>query len=184
MVLQSFDVKLDDPNYTLKIKQNLTVKPDDLYIRVSPRRNMGATAMDSMIHKNGVANGTNGIPALPKVNGEAAQSQAASTARPMTILYGSNTGTCQAFAQRLASNAGARGFKAEVLDMDSATESLPKGSPVVIITSSYEGQPPDNAARFMEWLQGCNKGSMTGIEYTVFGCGHSKCPSVTTRDSR
>lgn len=183
MVLQNFDVKLDDPNYTLKVKQALTIKPGDLYIRVAPRRNMEATAMDSMIHSQGAASGTKGLAFRPKGNGDAVQPQGSSAGKPMTILYGSNTGTCQAFAQRLASNAGAHGFNAEIKDMDSATESLPQGSPVIIITSSYEGQPPDNAARFMEWLQGRSKGSMAGVEYTVFGCGHSKCHPVSPGSS-
>lgn len=176
MVLQNFDVKLDDPNYTLKIKQNLTIKPDDLYVRVTPRKNMDATTVDRIIHHKTDAggNGINGLTNGTKTNGDVRHPTTKSATQPMTILYGSNTGTCQAFAQRLASNAASHGFQAKVMDLDSATESIPQASPVVIITSSYEGQPPDNAARFIEWLQGCKDGSLSGVEYTVFGCGHSE----------
>ncbi|KIX01255.1 uncharacterized protein Z518_08980 [Rhinocladiella mackenziei CBS 650.93] len=172
MVLQNFDVKLDDPNYTMKIKQSLTIKPDNLYIRVSPRKGLDATTMDHMIHSHGSSNRTIGLDTRLKVDRASADESATTTAKPMTVIYGSNTGTCQAFAQRLASEAASHGFKANVMDMDSATEALPTGTPVVVITSSYEGQPPDNAARFMEWLQGCQEGSLNGVEYTVFGCGH------------
>ncbi len=179
MVLQNFDVQLDDPNYTMKIKQNLTIKPDDLYIRVSPRKNMEAADIDKMIHSKVAGVGLGSLPNRTKASEHASTSSAPSTAKPMTILYGSNTGTCQAFAQRLASNAASHGFQAKVADMDSATDCLPKGSPVIIITSSYEGQPPDNAARFTEWLQGRESGSLTGVEYTVFGCGHSKFSFVS-----
>ncbi|KAK5235129.1 hypothetical protein LTR47_003965 [Exophiala xenobiotica] len=175
MILQNFDVQLDDPNYTMKIKQNLTIKPDDFYIRVTPRKNMEAADIDKMIHSKISSVGIGSLPDRTKASENISTSFAPSTARkPMTILYGSNTGTCQAFAQRLASNAVSHGFQAKVADMDSATDSLPRGSPVIIITSSYEGQPPDNAARFIEWLQGCESGSQTGVEYTVFGCGHRK----------
>ncbi|KAI1612319.1 NADPH--cytochrome P450 reductase-like protein [Exophiala viscosa] len=173
MVLQNFDVKLDDPKYILKIKQNLTIKPDDLYVRVTPRKNMDATTVDRIIHNKTRMGGTNGVTKATELYGDIPRpGSSSSTTKPMTILYGSNTGTCQAFAQRLASNAASHGFQASVMDMDGATDSMPKGSPVVVITSSYEGQPPDNAARFIEWLQGCKEVSLSGVEYTVFGCGH------------
>lgn len=178
MILQNFDVQLDDPNYTLKIKQTLTVKPDDLYIRVKPRGQMDATNMDSLLHSNGAptkANGTNGVKSRVTTNGASKDSSSKTTElRPISILYGSNTGTCQAFAQRIASDVASRGYAPTIADMDSATGSLPKDKPVILITSSYEGQPPDNAARFMEWLQKCEDGSLAGVEYIVFGCGHRK----------
>ncbi|EXJ56392.1 hypothetical protein A1O7_06735 [Cladophialophora yegresii CBS 114405] len=164
MILQNFDVKFDDPNYKPVVKQALTVKPDNLYIRVTPRKSMNATAMDSLIHskcaKENLAERTLSC------------SKPSDATKPMTILYGSNTGTCQAFALRLASDAGARGFNAGAYDLDTATNSVPKDHPVIVITSSYEGQPPDNAARFVEWLSTCEPGSLSGTQYTVFGCGH------------
>lgn len=170
MVLQNFDVKFDDPNYQPVIKQTLTVKPDGLYIRVTPRRNMDATAMDNMIHNKAATSGVHATNGGAKVNGHGLETKA----KPMTILYGSNTGTCQAFAQRLAADATSRGFQADVQDLDSVTNRLPKETPVIMITSSYEGQPPENAARFFEWLQDCKETSLSGVQYAVFGCGHSK----------
>lgn len=172
MVLQNFDVKFDNPAYKPTIKQALTVKPAELYIRVTPRRGMDATSMDRSLHSAVTTNGTTSASS----KSQAADSQLTGDAAgsPMVILYGSNTGTCQAFAARLASEAAARGFSATIRDMDSATAAVPKNVPLVIITSSYEGQPPDNAARFVEWLETADANSMTGVTYTVFGCGHSK----------
>ena len=164
MILQNFDVKFDDPNYKPVIKQALTIKPDELYIRATPRVN--ATTMDDLIHSRVTKN------ARAQPNSTARSSSAR---KPMTILYGSNTGTCQAFAQRLASDAGLRGFQAEIRDLDGATNALPHDRPIVVITSSYEGQPPDNAARFIHWLPKCEPDSLRGIQYTVFGCGHREC---------
>ncbi|KAF7949340.1 uncharacterized protein EAE97_002849 [Botrytis byssoidea] len=72
--------------------------------------------------------------------------------KPMTILYGSNTGSCLAFAQRMASTAAGNGFEAIVLELNSVVGALPKSQHIVIITASYEGHPPDNAARFVsDW---------------------------------
>jgi cytochrome P450/NADPH-cytochrome P450 reductase len=44
----------------------------------------------------------------------------------------------------------------------------------VIITASYEGQPPDNAGHFIEWL-GTMKAEtqpLKDVSYAVFGCGN------------
>jgi cytochrome P450/NADPH-cytochrome P450 reductase len=52
-------------------------------------------------------------------------------------------------------------------------DKLPKDGAVVIVSSSYNGTPPDDAARFFDWL--CNdslgKDALEGVSYTVFGCG-------------
>lgn len=112
--------------------------------------------------------------------------QAATNARPngtatgesptnqptLSIFYGSNTGTCEAMANSLASSAGAHGYKAKVDILDKATDALPQGGPVVIITSSYEGEPPDNAVHFVSWLKSIQGSKLTGIKYAVFGCGN------------
>ena len=77
---------------------------------------------------------------------------------PLTILYGSNSGTCESLAQRVASDASSHGFRATKIDcLDSANGSLPTDQPVVVITASYEGQPPDNAGHFVAWLEGMDK---------------------------
>ena len=70
----------------------------------------------------------------------------------MVVLYGSNSGTCEVLAQSLARVAGARGFRARVDTLDSAIGKVSKGEPVVMISSSYEGKLPDNAANFVNWL--------------------------------
>jgi cytochrome P450/NADPH-cytochrome P450 reductase len=92
--------------------------------------------------------------------------------KPMHIFYGSNTGTCEAFARRLADDASGYGFEAQTTSLDSATQNIPKDDPVVFITASYEGQPPDNAAHFFEWLSKLDGKSLEGTNYATFGCGH------------
>lgn len=92
--------------------------------------------------------------------------------KPMTVLFGSNSGTCEGLAQKLASTAGSHGYSASVKSLDSIIDKFPLDQPVVIISASYEGQPPDNAALFTEWLKSTDASKFNGAQYAVFGCGH------------
>lgn len=90
----------------------------------------------------------------------------------MKILYGSNAGTCEALAASLAGTAANHGYRPEVVPLDSGVDNLPTKQPLIIITSSYEGQPPDNAAHFIEWLEGLQGKKLKDLNYAVFGCGN------------
>ena len=92
---------------------------------------------------------------------------------PLLVLYGSNTGTCETIAHRIGEDATVRGFSATVAELDAYAGKLPTEGAVVIATASYNGTPPDNAAKFVEWLSGASLASkaLAGVRYTVFGCG-------------
>ncbi|HWA86393.1 MAG TPA: sulfite reductase subunit alpha [Opitutus sp.] len=66
---------------------------------------------------------------------------------PLTILFGSQTGTAESLAKRAAKEAGRRGFAATVIDVAGFTPAqLAQEKAVLLITSTYgEGEPPDNA---------------------------------------
>jgi sulfite reductase (NADPH) flavoprotein alpha-component len=72
---------------------------------------------------------------------------AAAALQPLTILFGSQTGTAETLAKRLAKEAGKRGFAPTVRDMgDVQPEHLAQERNLLVITSTYgEGEPPDNA---------------------------------------
>lgn len=59
-----------------------------------------------------------------------------------------------------------------MVTLDSIESKIPTDGPVVIVTASYEGEPPDNAGRFMEALKRAGKGQLANVRYAVFGCGH------------
>ncbi|MFP5476144.1 MAG: sulfite reductase flavoprotein subunit alpha, partial [Gammaproteobacteria bacterium] len=66
---------------------------------------------------------------------------------------------------------------AQAASLDDYTGSLPKEGAVVILTASYEGQPPDNARQFAAWLdtlalEGQTSDALKGVRYAVFGCGN------------
>ena len=154
-----------------ELKSTLTVKPDGFRIKVKRR-----PGKDIMV----------GIPGAPlaskvavgmdgdKLAGQPDPSQPQSTGTPLLVLYGSNAGTCKAFAEEIQSGASQHGFSAKVQTMDSAVEHIPANQPVIIVTPSYEGKPADNAKKFVSWLEAsANSSSMlSGVRYSVFGVGN------------
>lgn len=167
LLLQNFTFQMDDPSYKLQIRQTLTLKPKDFWMRATLRYGLDATKLSLQM-----SSGAQGAHLPQKEDGPRAFD---SELKPMYIFYGSNTGTCETFARNLATDAIKYGFRAGINSLDSAQPSLPKDGPVVFITASYEGQPPDNAVRFLKWLndlEGSN--SLEGVKYAVFGCGHRK----------
>jgi cytochrome P450 / NADPH-cytochrome P450 reductase len=83
-------------------------------------------------------------------------------------------GTAEGVAHTIAEDATKRGFVATVGSLDEHVGLLPKEGGVVVVSASYNGQPPDNAAKFCHWLQDPSLPSDTfaGVEYSVFGCGN------------
>lgn len=172
MLLQNFNFVMHDPAYQLSIKENLTMKPDNFYMRAILRHNMSPTELERSI--SGVAPTGNRTP--PRNATRTSSPDPKDGGVPMSIYYGSNSGTCESLAHKLAADASAQGFKAETVDvLDAANQKLPAGNkgPVVLITASYEGLPPDNAKHFVEWLENL-KGAeeLADTSYAVFGCGH------------
>ena len=47
------------------------------------------------------------------------------------------------------------------------------------IISSYEGQPPDNACNFIEWIEKVKETPLSGAFYAVFGCGNRRLTPQT-----
>lgn len=168
LVLQNFDVNFEDPGYKLKNKQTLTVKPDNLNVRVKLRKGLDATTLEQRLHSDQHAGATD---EAPTPTPDATMNDTYGKA-DLRILYGTNQGTCQALAQRLASSASRSGLKSTVSDLDSAVDDLDKSQNVIIVTPSYEGQPPENAARFVSWLETSSSSNLEGLRYAVFGCGH------------
>ncbi|KAK3303765.1 cytochrome P450 [Chaetomium strumarium] len=136
------------------IKQTLTIKPKDFYM----------WPMTMPIYAK---------PTSRQLSPAAAKSWAQVDAKPISIFYGSNMGTCESLAHRLAMDAALHGFAATVIEpLDIATEKLPTDRPVVVITAFYEGQPLDNAAAFCGWLQRCKADELHNVPFAVFGCGY------------
>lgn len=167
LLLQNFNFRAEDPGYQLKISQTLTIKPKDFYMYASLRDGLDPISLEKRLWDGGHAHR---VDSRDKKLEEIAL--AAAEKKPMSIFYGSNTGTCDALAQSLANSAVTHGYDATVKPMDAATEKVPVNQPVVFITASFEGEPPDNACHFVEWLQDLKGKEMEGVRHAVFGCGH------------
>ncbi|KAK9321298.1 cytochrome P450 [Lipomyces orientalis] len=168
MLLQNFNFLMDDPSYQLHIKQTLTIKPKGFYMRCSLREGLTATTLEHRLSGSEPRMDAHnaGVP----VAGAAAKN---GNGRPFSIYFGSNSGTCQGLANRLAQDAPSHGFAARVVDpLDAAYRDVPSNEPVAIITASYEGQPPDNAGLFVNWITSLKAHEMEKVSYAVFGCGH------------
>jgi len=90
------------------------------------------------------------------------------------VLYGSNLGSAEELATRVADLAGVNGFATRLAPLDDFTGKLPEQGGVLIFCASYNGVPPDNATQFHKWLGGdLPKDAFAKVRYAVFGCGNS-----------
>lgn len=92
---------------------------------------------------------------------------------PLTILYGTQTGTAEGLAKKAAKEAGRRGFAATVLDM-AATDlaKLAGEKNLLVITSTYgDGEPPDSGKELHSALKADDAPSMAGVNFSVCGLG-------------
>ena len=160
MLVQRFEF-VDHANYQLKIKESLTLKPEGLMITIRPRtgRTWGAAprTVAAAVDK----------PRSPAL----AVAPADRHGTPLLVLFGSNLGASEELATRITRDATDRGYTARTAGLDDAVGELPTEGAVAVVTSSYNGQPPDNAARFCTWVDDAAT-SAAGVRYTVFGCGN------------
>jgi cytochrome P450/NADPH-cytochrome P450 reductase len=165
MLLQRFEF-IDYANYQLETQQTLTIKPHNFHIKVKLRSGRTATTSAAPARPAAApAAQPAAAPAVPPVDGHHT---------PLLVLYGSNLGTAEGIAHTIAQDATSRGFVATVAALDEHVGELPKDGAVVVVTASYNGTPPDNAAKFCQWLRdpALPADAFAGVAYTVFGCGN------------
>jgi sulfite reductase (NADPH) flavoprotein alpha-component len=93
----------------------------------------------------------------------------------LTILYGSETGNAAALAERVGELAAARGITVRVLDMaDYKTRELRDERLLMMVTATHgEGDPPDPAAAFHEFLHSRKAPRLEGTKFAVLSLGDS-----------
>ncbi|WP_068426999.1 bifunctional cytochrome P450/NADPH--P450 reductase [Piscicoccus intestinalis] len=158
LMLQRFDLDWADPGYELKVKETLTLKPEGFFARFSVRSDRSV---------QGPARGTDSEPVSDEV--PAVESHGT----PVRILFGSNAGTSESFANQVSRQATRLGYSPSVAPLDEGVDALPSEGALVVVTASYEGQPPDNAKQFVPWLEAVPDGALDGVRYAVFGCGNT-----------
>lgn len=167
MILQRFEL-IDHKRYKLHLKETLSVKPDEFFIKVRPRpgrENIAALRPTiETTHLNGAA--------APAAKAKAANRPTHET--PLLVLYGSNLGTAEGIARQLADAGDANGFASTLAPLDDYTGKLPTSGAVLLVSASYNGAPPDNAIKFCDWIEkhATDPNALKGVRYAVFGCGN------------
>lgn len=116
----------------------------------------------------GLLTGKNYVPASGKDSNNSLQA-----AEPLLILFGSQTGTAQNLARRIAREAAPRGFNARVVDAAEFEKiDWKKETNLLVVTSTYgDGDMPDNAQNFWEWLQTDAARAVACLNFSVLGLG-------------
>lgn len=178
-MLQRFQIQKADSSYKLQMKSNLTTKPANFKMKARRRPGRGIMA--------GIPGGATVEAGLSVSRPQEMNTRGGSNhgeAVPVTVFIGGNTGTCEGLAQDLAKKAPDFGLSVDIQDLDSAVENLPTDRPCVIITATYEGKPPDNAKKFVAWIEQLSRQSQKlpeGTRYAVFGVGNSDWASTFHR---
>ncbi|MEM5386721.1 assimilatory sulfite reductase (NADPH) flavoprotein subunit [Paraburkholderia phymatum] len=96
-------------------------------------------------------------------------------ARRLTVLYGSETGNSAALARTLAERAAQRGLVVSLHDMASyKVRELKDEQDLLVVASTYgEGDPPQPAAGFFEFIEGRKAPKLSGLRFAVLALGDS-----------
>lgn len=96
----------------------------------------------------------------------------------INIYFGSNTGTCENLSHKLCNNAKQLGFQTTVRPLDAAvSKGFQKDGLVLIVTSTYNGQPPDNAKEFAKYCKCLEQNSLSDVTVAILGVGNSNWKS-------
>ncbi len=120
---------------------------------------------------NGLLTGLHAIASSATAAGGAEEAGTA-----LTVLYGSQSGNCEALSKALRKHAKTQGFDANVTALDDvALADLASVNHLLIIAATFgEGEPTDNAAKFYDAiLSGDAPALPATLNYSVCGLGDS-----------
>jgi sulfite reductase (NADPH) flavoprotein alpha-component len=100
---------------------------------------------------------------------------ASADVRTLTILYASETGNSEALAKDVAAQAKAMGLVVQLADMaDYKTRRLKDEQDLLLISSTHgEGDPPQGAADFFEFIEGRKAPRLEHLRFSVLALGDS-----------
>ncbi|WP_423187817.1 assimilatory sulfite reductase (NADPH) flavoprotein subunit [Alishewanella sp. d11] len=123
-------------------------------------------------------------------NISAAPAAVVAPAATLTILFGSQTGNAKHVAQDIGDAASAKGFTVKVQDLaEYKATNLKNERYLVIVTSTYgEGEPPENAISFYNYLFSKKAPQLPELRYAVLGLGDTSyeffCKTAQDFDQR
>ncbi|MGY0656167.1 assimilatory sulfite reductase (NADPH) flavoprotein subunit [Bacillus subtilis] len=104
-----------------------------------------------------------------------AEAPAPAVSKEVTVLYGSQTGNAQGLAENASKQLEQSGFQVTVSSMsDFKPNQLKKVTNLLIVVSTHgEGEPPDNALSFHEFLHGRRAPKLEDLRFSVLALGDS-----------
>ncbi len=164
MMLRAFAVS-DPHNYRLRIKETLSIKPDDFHMRIRLRNQHERLSV---------------MPTAP-VAVEAPVATVSGTGQRFAVIYGSSLGTARDIAEEIAERASVDGFETIVRSMDESFKggALPEDKVIVIVTATYNGRAPDSALEVERALDAglFDDADWGGARFAVLGVGNSQWPN-------
>lgn len=114
-----------------------------------------------------------GSEAVTPVPSAAASAQPVS--KDVTVLYGSQTGNSEGLAKKTAQHLEEKGFQVTLSSMsDFKPNNLKKINNLLVIVSTHgEGDPPDNALSFHEYVHGRRAPKLDHLSFSVLSLGDS-----------
>ncbi|MBG9447097.1 assimilatory sulfite reductase (NADPH) flavoprotein subunit [Cytobacillus firmus] len=115
------------------------------------------------------------LQAAPAVEERPAPAAAPAIPKEVTILFGSQTGNAQNLAKKAGKTLEERGFQVTVSAMsDFKPNNLKKVKNLLIVVSTHgEGDPPDNALTFHEFIHGKRAPKLEDFRFSVLALGDS-----------
>ena len=110
------------------------------------------------------------------------QTASAIALKPLTIIYGSQTGNAQAVAEDAEELAKEHGLTVNVIDMDDADlQQLSSCERLLVVTSTYgEGEMPDNAQALWDAINEQSAPSFANSYYSVLALGDTNYDGYCT----
>ncbi len=155
-IVSRFD--LSAPSEDLTFGVALTLKPQPFTLRFTPRRAPRPIPVTLQAAQSGAPADGPATPATP-------------VGRSLRIWHASDGGTAMGLASRIASAARDHGLEPRTAPLNDAVAALDADAPNIIVAASYNGEPALSGAAFITWLRSQPAGSLTGVDFAVFGCG-------------
>ncbi|MDQ0089131.1 sulfite reductase (NADPH) flavoprotein alpha-component [Paenibacillus anaericanus] len=111
------------------------------------------------------------VPTVAPITATATNEQV--TSKEVTVLFGSQTGNCHGLAKKVSKRLEDQGFQVVLTSMgDFKPNNLKKIQNLLILVSTHgEGEPPDNAIPFHEFLNSKRAPQLDGLRYSVLALG-------------
>jgi len=92
---------------------------------------------------------------------------------PLLVLFGSQTGSAEGLAKTLAKESESRGFRPTLAALNEFEPAgLATATKAVIISSTWgDGEPPDNAVHFWNWIKADSAPRLENLNFAVLGLG-------------